>query len=38
MLINTVPDDCLMYSGFYYFVFNITSLVSVYVKHRKKIK
>ena len=25
MLINTVPDDRLMYSGFYLFVVNITS-------------
>ena len=30
MLINTVPDDCLMYSGFY-FIFNITSIVNVFM-------
>ena len=33
MLINIVPDDCLMYTGFI-LIFNITSIV--YVKHRKK--
>ena len=30
MLINTVPDDRLMYSGFY-FIFNITSIVNVFM-------
>ena len=30
MLISTVPDDRLMYSGFY-FIFNITSIVNVFM-------
>ena len=29
MLINTVPDDHLMYIGFFNFIFNITSIVNV---------
>ena len=36
MLINTVPDDCLMYIGLIYFNFNITSIVSVFMLNRKK--
>ena len=37
MLINTVPDDCLMYSGFY-FIFNITSIVNVFMLSIEKKK
>ena len=36
MLINTVPDDCLMYIGLIYFNFNITSIVNVFMLNRKK--
>ena len=32
MLINTVPNDCLMYIGFYFFIFfNITPIVNVFM-------
>ena len=32
MLINTIPDDCLIYSGFIFFlIFNITSIVNVFM-------
>ena len=32
MLINTVPNDCLMYIGFYLFIFfNITPIVNVFM-------
>ena len=38
MLINTVPDDCLMYIGFQFIlIFNITSIVNVFVLSIEKI-
>ena len=39
MLINTAPDDCLMYIGFIYFIFSITSILNVFMLSiEKKIK
>ena len=37
MLINTVPDDCLVYIGFnWVLIFNITSIVNVFMLSIKK--
>ena len=36
MLINTVPDDCLLYIRFNYFIFNIVSIVNVFMLSTEK--
>ena len=37
MLINTVPDDCIMYIGFNLFsTFNITSIINVFILSTEK--
>ena len=39
MLINTAPDDCLMCIGFIYFIFNITSILNMFMlRIEKKLK